>query len=362
MPILTGLVFAASLNAAIQDDLINDKHYIVVKNGEQGSSTGVATSADQGSFSGSRAEPPILHELPVTIDIAQTAQGARPRLSYTGDLYRVSGLSQLQSMPEYAKLVSCSFVDSNANDVLKWLSKQGVNFAGASDSMPKGKLSLNLKNVPLHEALDAIAEVFGGVWNVRGKTLIFSSGRGTMFSTSPARAVAPQRSRVDPKRPYELLVPPVGVEGFQFKFDEKMIKDLAQIQDVEIKLSDKELAKAHEEIARAHAEMQKAFTDKDRALMREDLAKAQAEMKRSMDIMREKDGRLKLTVGASSENFGKLMKSLTDKQWELHKKQGFLNFSDLTKEQIKMVSPDGKVEGKMTINVNIDGKSLTIKN
>ena len=36
-------------------------------------------------------------------------------------------------------------------------------------------------------------------------------------------------------------------------------------------------------------------------------------------------------------------RNIPGKQWDLHKKQGYLKFSDLTQEQLKMVVPNGKV-------------------
>ena len=327
---------------ASQDDLINDKHYVVVKTGEQGVASSTTAPAQQAGATTAATVPPALLEVPQSVRNGLVEIAPDAAYPIIGQRYSFSVSSQLQSIPEYAKTVSCSFVDASSTDVLKWLSKQGVNFAGASDSMPKGKLSLNLKNVPLHEALDSIAEVFGGSWNVHGKTLIFRSGRGLAFATSAGPAIAPLRSRVDPKRPYEIpmpAMPPMKAEGFELKIDDKMFKELAKVRDIAPSLSKEEFAKAQKDMAKAHEEMRKAI-----------------------DLKMTKDAQLALTLVGPNQDLGKLMKSLSDKQWELHKKQGHLMFSDLTKEQLKMVAPDGKVDGKITITISTDGKTLTLKN
>lgn len=61
-----------------------------------------------------------------------------------------------------------------------------------------------------------------------------------------------------------------------------------------------------------------------------------------------------------SQNWDKLIASLTAEQWAKQKSQGFLKPSDLTADQRKMVSiPDG--DGDFNITITKDGKTLTIK-
>lgn len=55
----------------------------------------------------------------------------------------------------------------------------------------------------------------------------------------------------------------------------------------------------------------------------------------------------------------KVLKSLTATQKDLHKKQGYLRWSDLTKEQQELLG--SKPSGEFTITVNVNGESLTIK-
>ncbi|MBL8066788.1 MAG: hypothetical protein JNM34_13220 [Chthonomonadaceae bacterium] len=56
----------------------------------------------------------------------------------------------------------------------------------------------------------------------------------------------------------------------------------------------------------------------------------------------------------------KLFASVSDRQWELMKSQGYLKLSDLTKEQREMLgNPQGDDEFNMTIERN--GKKLVIR-
>ncbi len=54
-----------------------------------------------------------------------------------------------------------------------------------------------------------------------------------------------------------------------------------------------------------------------------------------------------------------LMNSLTDKQWELQKKNGYLTPDDLTPKQRVMLGSDTK--GDFSLSFSLDGKTLTIK-
>ncbi len=358
MPILSGLLFAASMTTAMQDDLIHDKQYVVVKNNEQGTSTCKGSSFSESKTTLVPTTEFQAREVPIRPDQASEV----PRLSeipIVGNLFASNGSSdQLKRLPEFKKEVSCSFVDASATDVLRWISKQGVNFASSSDSMPKGRLSLNLKNVPLHEALDAIGEVFGGYWSLRGKTLVFRAGRSFGISTgAPFDSRNPVAPRVDPKRPYLLTlpgmsampaIPPLGADGFGFTFDEKSFRELAKLHELPPGLSQEERSKMQKELAAVREEMIKSARD---------IEKTREEMKKAEHSHREASARLK-DLG---ERMKKLMASLTPAQWDLHKKQGHLLFNDLTKEQQKLVATDGKFRGNMMVT-NADGKTLTIKN
>lgn len=371
MPILSGLLFAASMATAVQDDLIHDKQYVVVKNNEQGTSTGAGASSSglpTGLVPTSEVQT---REVPVRP--AQAPEVPRlAELPIIGNLFTTNSSSnQLRRMAEFQKEVSCSFVDASATDVLKWLSKQGVNFAGASDAMPKGKLSLNLKNVPLHEALDAIGEVFGGYWSLRGKTLVFRAGRSYAIAPDSGSVHIPLGRAVDPKRPYSITVPGMPLTergGFGTMFDEKSFRELAKLREIP-PMTQEERAKMQKELAAVREEMSKSLREVERVRevdvrgARAEMEKALKEMEKSREEMTKAE-RSHHEASAQLKDLGermkKLMGSMTPAQWDLHKKQGHLKFDDLTKDQQKMLAPDGKFKGN-TVQTTIDGKSLTVK-
>jgi hypothetical protein len=83
---------------------------------------------------------------------------------------------QLKTIAGMDRLVSLSFDNTSSVDVMSWLVKQDVNFIVNIDTLPKKQLTLNLKNVPIHEALQTLADVLDGHWEVKGSTAIFRSG------------------------------------------------------------------------------------------------------------------------------------------------------------------------------------------
>lgn len=78
--------------------------------------------------------------------------------------------------------------------------------------------------------------------------------------------------------------------------------------------------------------------------------------------LKEMNGKLKIQmkdIELKLENLRKFMDSLTDEQKALAKKQGHLNWSDLTKKQQELLGDFGKEGG--TIRFNMDDRNVTIK-
>ncbi|MEQ1820931.1 MAG: hypothetical protein ABL949_00285 [Fimbriimonadaceae bacterium] len=81
-------------------------------------------------------------------------------------------------------------LDGTFDDVVKWLRSTGVNFVIADDTLAKRRVSVKLDNQPLREAMDAIAEAMGGIWQKKGEIYTFArSGWAGSFAT-PARPEA----------------------------------------------------------------------------------------------------------------------------------------------------------------------------
>lgn len=151
-------------------------------------------------------------------------------------------------------------------------------------------------------------------------------------------------------------------------FDEKSFRELAKLREIP-PMTQEERAKMQKELAAVREEMSKSLREVERVRevdvrgARAEMEKALKEMEKSREEMTKAE-RSHHEASAQLKDLGermkKLMGSMTPAQWDLHKKQGHLKFDDLTKDQQKMLAPDGKFKGN-TVQTTIDGKSLTVK-
>jgi hypothetical protein len=334
-----------------------------------------------------RAGQGTVLEVPVNITTAggsgfahveQVATGQRPSTARVPGVAMFSGdvLSRLKGMD---RPVSVQFSNATASDVLKWLTKQNVNFVANVDKLPRTKISMNVKDVPLHEALETVAEALGGSWSVRGKTLIFQGNIFHMYA--PARVGS--------------------TNGFEFKTFGDM-KGFSQMDEKQMKAYSLNLkdfpkmdSKALDEFKSLHGLTQdgKAFEFKtidpkmlDKLKSLQGLTKdgkpfefktidpkAFAELKSFHGFA--KDGKT-LNLKSFSELKGlkgltfkkidteKFLKSLTNSQKDLMKKQGHLKFSDLTDAQKAMIldGPNKELPKDFTFMFNMNGEKVVIKN
>ena len=73
--------------------------------------------------------------------------------------------------------VSISFNHASVGDVLDWMTKNGASFVAADSELPKdATITLNVKDEPMNEVLDAVASALGGHWERRGHMRIFRKG------------------------------------------------------------------------------------------------------------------------------------------------------------------------------------------
>ncbi len=291
-----------------------------------------------------------------------------PLMSYFPD----SGLARLKGMD---RLVSVQFNNSSAGDVIKWLSKQNVNFVANVDKLPKGKITMNVNQVPLHEALETVAESLGGSWQVRGTTLIFQVGGFPRTMVAPARigstsgfelkafGDAKAYSRMDEKRILEFEKSAKEFSGqmksntFNLKefpkMEPKAFQELKSLRGFgkdgkafEFKTMD---PKAFEELKSLHG-----LTKEGKAL---DL-KAFSGMRNSLGELNFKGMTFKRV---DPEKFSD---SMSKAQKDLMKKQGHLKFSDLTEAQKAMLF-EGLTKDMpkdFTFMFNVKGEKIIIKN
>lgn len=343
--------------------------------------------------------PANVAEIATTHDALFTGQGAT---IWTGNsLQRLKGMD---------KMVSVRFENASATDVLKWVSKQNVNFVANADTLPKSKITMNLNNVKLSEALEAMAEALGGSWQVKGTTLVFRNGFFSSFSsTMPSHnfkfTPAPNmkglfdgkafsynlkdfQGKFDDKQWQQLK----GLDGKTFKFDEKWMKDMKVLDGKylqgllkEHKIDDKQWQHLKGLDGKAYTldgkylqglkDLKidgKTFKFDEKAF--KDLKgfdgkgytfdnKAFQGLKGLKVLEGFKNGEFGKTMGFKKVDGPKLLKSLTQAQKDLMKKQGFLKMSDLTTEQKGMIFTDPKADlpKDFTFVIVIDDQKITIK-
>ena len=294
--------------------------------------------------------------------------GSVPLMGYFSD----NGLSRLKGMD---RSVSVQFNNASAADVIKWLSKQNVNFVANVDKLPKTKITMNVNQVPLHEALETVAESLGGSWQVRGTTLIFQTGGLGRSMFAPARIGSTNGYEFKAFGDAKAFSP---MDEKRMKAYEKSAKDMSeQMKAYSLNLKDfpKMDPKAFEELKslRGLTKDGKAFEFKTMD------PKAFEELKALRGLA--KDGKaldmkaftnLKGSLG-DLKGFGslgfkkvdgeKFLKSLSNSQKDLMKKQGHLKFSDLTSAQKGMLFEGSPKElpKDFTFMFNANGEKVVIK-
>jgi hypothetical protein len=103
------------------------------------------------------------------------AQDPQPAPSVTV----VSQAEPMGDQEENQQRVSASFDHAGVSEVMDWLTKNGVSFVSADSELPKdATITLNVKDQPINQVVDAIADALGGHWQRRGEMRVFRKGQG----------------------------------------------------------------------------------------------------------------------------------------------------------------------------------------
>lgn len=274
-------------------------------------------------------------------------------------------------------------LDGTVNDLVKWLSKEGVSFVIDKDALKNKKISVNISNQPLDDVMSALGDVMGGTWVQRGNVYTFKDGLKLRYFTGRDGQMDEKfadQFRLDSELNSEQMkkfredMEKFKVDMKKFKFDEKELQrlkgddvkffELKDLKDMKFPgLEKKDLEELKKELQKiekgSKSSKVKVFTDSDIKLL-EDLPLKLKEL--DLEKLNEmKD--LKIfempAVKLQSENFKRLLKSLTPSQKELQKSRGYLLITDLTPEQRKMIGTDPK--GDFSMSFSIDGESVVIK-
>ena len=269
---------------------------------------------------------------PVTMDQARESQVRRVVVTQDGNTRMVAPRFEVVTQdPDvlagkaYDKKVSIRFNNSPIDKVIGELVKQGISFAMDDDRLPKGKrLTLNAVDKRIGDVLFAIGEALGGHWVERKGFLIFKPGMRMAFNT-------------------------------QFDANEMQL-DMGKFQmDME------NFAKEMEKDAKS---------GRMKAFRLEMDGPGKFKMLKDMEIDREKKVKILKAPAApkppveakvQADNVDKFLASLTPAQLEKHKANGYLVFSDLTPEQVKMLGVEVPEGASMEMVFVKDGNKFVIK-
>jgi hypothetical protein len=318
---------------------------------------------------------------------------------------------------EQGPRVSASFNKAASSEVLDWLTKNGVNFVTAESELPKGEtITLNVKDRPINEVLDAIASAMGGHWERRGGMRVFRKGEGMRFFGgghgafgTPAEGAwrfapgakgwttDPGQIKVFGKDGEHKFITPEGMKEFKLdikgmkEFELEKLKSLKELKDFKMldgkarQEMEEAMNKAHKEMLRSGVEMKvskKAMEEAHKAM--------EKAMKDHPDAFRgrvfvspEHDGLFKVlphgdgknfefrmdreglrnkmgSISIDGKSFTKFVDSLSNEQRETNRRQGYLRARDLSEAQRKMLGINTRDKG-WSITINQDGQQVTVK-
>lgn len=156
--------------------------------------------------------------------------------------------SNAQSRNSGDQKVTLRLQNASVSELGKWLADKGINFVIDQRSAEKDlKLNINLRSVPLKDALDAISDALGGSWSKRGSVYVFKQGQvyewptadGFSFATPKVPSVPgvpappnfqPARKPDGKTKVYQYTIPPIPSQDLEKSIHEfvKKIQSMAQ--------------------------------------------------------------------------------------------------------------------------------------
>jgi hypothetical protein len=332
MTTIAGLLALSMLSTG--DDPILDRQFAHVKNNTNANISiddiqSVAQAAK--TVQGTKLESTIAQGFHAKPDSSVAAPAAfAPDAPAQNRALRYAPLRGLKDIKGMSKSVSVNFENKTASDILKWMSKQGVNFAVNVDSLPKNRISMHMTNAPLHDVLSAVADVLGGQWSLRNNTLIFNQGHSF-------RAFAPG-FEFQPFAPIEVPVNGSGLKPLgKHMVEHEVVKGLHE----------KALRRFGEEMPKVLGEVERVRAA-EMPRIREEIERV-----RAIDTPKAREAK-RIEV----KNF---MNSITKEQKELMKTRGYLKISDLTEAQKALINYDPKSTGKFEMQISVDNEKIVIK-
>lgn len=239
------------------------------------------------------------------------------------------------------KKISVRFKQASVEEVLDWLSNQGVSFV--TTGIPKdAKINLTVTDIPLSEVIDVVGQSLGGSFVKRGNTYIFQKGTRNFVFEAPIAQIREVPVELHNLKALEEVRALQGhqfamPEGFAFKMldsqdpksqkemqqlREKMMKEFGPNSDFMKKLQKemgdtkkweslhKDMAKHHEHNAKLHEEMMRKFGEGS-AFQKEMHGFGQQDAKRMEGLAKEMEKRF-----GQGSTFQKSFGAQDAKKWE----------------------------------------------
>jgi hypothetical protein len=249
-------------------------------------------------------------------------------------------------------LEASALQEMTASQMLSYLKEQGTPYIVETTNIPKNrKFEVNFNGVKgealvksVAKALDMQATLTDGVYVLKPNTGRFFTPDNFEhdFDFDFDHMHAPHSFDWDEK------MTPEQKAKFEAEMKEfgKHMKELGEKIKVKVLDSD-EMKKMREEIALTMPKIKDLKSLED---LEKELAK---ELKDIKDIEPKTFVRLR--------NTSKLIDSVTESQWKLIEKQGYLLISDLTPAQRELIGLDDKNPSDFSLSISKDGKKLVIK-
>ncbi len=321
------------------------------------------------------------------------------------------------------KTLTKSFTNATAKEVFDWMKSQKLNFVVDVTKIPDKKLTLSFDNVPAETAIRAVSRALGFGWAREGDVFVLSQDpllNRTLFGQDHDRLrmlrelnvpFTGKSNNFDFDFDFDMpdfdfdFIPYMGdgqdltpeqkkMEEWAKRFGETMSREwsgkfskemmekmkadgmieigpmiyrsLEPLKELELILPEgkdltpeqkKKLEEARIKIQKLHENELKHLKDM-KIRVGEMSDKERAEMKKHIEEMRMKIGDGKVhRIG--SMDLKKLKESLTPEQKKFMKEKGYLELSDLTTEQKKMLG-DLPPNAKVKLNLNGDSMSISI--
>lgn len=340
-------------------------------------------------------------------------------VTHTSPIPVYQAAPQATSTADTRNRVTIQFNDAKPGEVLNALRGLGVDFIVSAGDIPdNARITLNVKDQPVADVLNAVARALGGHWERENNIRVFKKG-ANVYSAFPSNGVA----REFPSAPSFKAMPPLpAMPAFpQFKGDGKMDKaelekafgpEYQKRMEAWGKEFEKSFGPEYQKKMEAWAkDMEKRYSsgdfrefriDSDRqkldAAELEKLRKSGVELRIQGDRLRADGEKLRLEgdklrkevqlrvktsrdgqndvfvwggPGAKGEtvrsfafssnlDVEKFIKDLTTNQKDMQRKRGYIRYSDLTAEQKKLLGD--RPEGKFEITFKVNGDQITIRN